>query len=59
MDPVGDYGKGVVKVYERLKAAGIRDLQCKLYPGDRHEILNELNQKEVYGDLLAFLEGHL
>lgn len=31
----------------------------KLYPGGRHEMLNEINRDEVYADVLAWLEEHL
>ena len=40
-DPVGNFGKGVRKIYEKYRAAGIRDVSLQLYTGDRHEILNE------------------
>ncbi|WP_040198238.1 alpha/beta fold hydrolase [Candidatus Soleaferrea massiliensis] len=59
MDPVGDYGRGVRKVYERLQKAGLDDVRLKLYPGARHEILNETNCKEVYADVLAWIENVL
>ena len=58
-DPVGDYGKGVRKVEAILRKAGIRDLSCRLYPGGRHEILNETNRREVYGDVWDWLRKHL
>ncbi|MDR1272820.1 MAG: lysophospholipase [Clostridiales Family XIII bacterium] len=58
-DPVGDYGKGVIEVYRRLKDAGLTDLTAKLYPGGRHEMLNEANKEEVYDDTLAWLEAHV
>ena len=57
-DPVGDYGKGVTQVYEALQQNGLADLSCKLYPGGRHEMLNETNHDEVYADVLAFLQKH-
>ena len=59
MDPVGDYGKGVKKVYEMLRQAGVEDVELKLYPGARHEVLNETNRAEVYEDMLAWCEKHL
>ena len=59
MDPVGAYGKGVGKVYERLKKAGVKDLELKLYKDGRHEMLNELNKEDVYKDILLWLEKHL
>lgn len=58
-DPVGDYGKGVNTVYERLKEAGLADVSLTLYPDGRHEMLNETNRAEVYADLLAWCEAHL
>ena len=29
----------------------------KLYPGARHEILNETNKEEVYQDILDFMNS--
>ena len=54
-DPVGNYGKGVKKVYERLMAAGC-NVQLKLYADGRHEMHNETNKDEVFADLIAYLE---
>ena len=53
-DPVGDFGKGVKKVYRRLVKTG-HDVQLILYPGGRHEILNETNRDQVYQDIASFL----
>ncbi len=58
-DPVGSNGEGVKKVYGFFKAHGTTDLTMKLYPGGRHEMLNEINKGEVYADVLAWLEKHL
>ncbi len=58
-DPVGNYGKGVTEVYEKLKDAGVSDILCKLYPEDRHELLNELDKETVMQDVLSWLEAHL
>jgi alpha-beta hydrolase superfamily lysophospholipase len=30
----------------------------KLYPGGRHEILNETNRDEVTADIVAWLRAH-
>ena len=54
-DPVGDLGVGVKKVYELYKNAGIEDITYKLYEKDRHEILNELDKKTVYADILSWM----
>lgn len=53
-DPVGNYGKGVKQVYNDLKLAGVNDVVLKLYPGLRHEILNERKNKTVYEDVAAW-----
>ena len=58
-DPVGEFGKGVRKIYEKYRAAGIRDVTLRLYKGDRHEILNEPDRDQVYKDLLGWFEKHI
>ena len=58
-DPVGDYGKGVQQVFEWIKAAGVEDVQLKLYPEGRHEMLNEVNRAEVYKDVLTWCSEHV
>ncbi len=55
-DPVGGFGKGVGKVYRRYLACGLRNVTMKLYPGDRHEILNERDRRQVYEDIYAWME---
>lgn len=54
-DPVGNYGKGVTTVYARLQKAGYA-VTCHLYPGARHEILNEPCYDQVLGDIRFFIE---
>lgn len=50
-DPVGDFGEGVKKVYEQYKKLGYQNIAMKLYPEDRHEILNETDREIVYQDI--------
>lgn len=57
-DPVGGFGKGVRRIYEKYRAAGIQDVTLRLYTGDRHEILNETDREQVYKDLYGWLEDH-
>lgn len=59
MDPVGDYGKGVKKVYKLYSNAGIVDVTLKLIPDARHELLNETNRREVYDIISKWLEAHM
>lgn len=54
-DPVGNNGKGVRQVAAWLSDTG-HDVELKLYPEGRHEMLNEVNRKEVYSDILAFIK---
>lgn len=55
-DPVGNYGKGVKQAVRTVQKAGVRDVTMKLYPGGRHEILNDREHEEVYEDVLSFYE---
>ena len=57
-DPVGSRGEGPAKVAEQYRKAGISDVTLVIYPGDRHEILNELDHDKVDSDFLAFFESH-
>ena len=58
-DPVGANGKGVRQVADWLKKTGHRHVILKPYEGGRHEMLNEENNKEVYDDVLRFLESNI
>ena len=57
-DPVGNYGKAPKAVHKSFVDAGIKDVVLKLYKDDRHEILNELDQDQVYSDILNWLLEH-
>ena len=54
-DPVGSYGKGVVKTAEAFRKSGLTNVKVKLYPLGRHEILNEINKREVYQDIFSWI----
>ncbi|MBQ7105310.1 MAG: alpha/beta fold hydrolase [Bacilli bacterium] len=56
-DPVGDYGKGVDKAYKDFKKAGIKNLSIKMYPGLRHDILNEKSKNEIYEDVSEWADS--
>ena len=56
-DPVGDYGEGVIGAKNDLVRAGLENVSMKLYPGDRHEILNETDKDIVYQDIYEWLES--
>ncbi|MGE3063553.1 MAG: lysophospholipase [bacterium] len=57
-DPVGNFTKGVkqfASLYTRFKA---KDIEINLYPDCRHEVLNELNRKEIYKDIIEWINKH-
>jgi len=58
MDPVGARG-GAQALAKRYEEIGIKDVQLILYPGARHEVLNETNRDEVQQDIRTWLENHL
>ncbi len=53
-DPVGDYGKGIIRVRDRLRRHGA-PVEMHLYDGARHEILFDTCYPDVLGDISAFL----
>lgn len=58
MDPVGENGKGVLKAEAAFRAAGMKNVTCKLYEDCRHELLNELNKKIVFRDILDWITNN-
>lgn len=56
-DPVGANGKGVKRVYNILKEAGVENITLKLFKDGRHEMLNEVNREEVFEFVLNWLES--
>ncbi|WP_195987580.1 alpha/beta hydrolase [Clostridium sp. D53t1_180928_C8] len=56
-DPVGNFGKGIVNLYDTYKSIGIYDLNYKLYSNGRHEMLNENNKDQVIKDLLEWINN--
>ena len=58
-DPVGHAGKDPQKLAEIYRKAGIRDVTCKIYPEDRHEILNELDKDVVDQDILTWIRERM
>lgn len=55
-DPVGNFGKDPKVVYEAFKSIGMKNIDLKLYPNDRHEILNETDKALVYEDIYNWLK---
>jgi len=56
-DPVGDFGKAAVKLYDSFKELGMNKVTMKLYEDARHELLNETNRNKVYEDILEWIQN--
>ena len=55
-DPVGDYGEGIKRIYQDYRNnLEMQNVTLKLYPGDRHEILNEKDRQQVYEDIYPWI----
>jgi alpha-beta hydrolase superfamily lysophospholipase len=57
-DPLAGGGALIQLLGQRYRDAGLADVKVKLYPGARHEILNETNRDEVTADVVAWLRAH-
>jgi alpha-beta hydrolase superfamily lysophospholipase len=55
-DPINQDLALLRPLVDRYREAGLSDLEVKVYPGGRHEMLNEINRAEVVADLTAWLE---
>ena len=58
-DPVGECGKGPTIVAQTYRDTGIQDVTLKLFPDDRHEILNELDKEAIDQYLLEWIEARM
>jgi alpha-beta hydrolase superfamily lysophospholipase len=58
-DPVGQRLKGVRALADRYRSAGITSIAHDFYPGGRHEMLHELNRREIVTNLLVWISGIL
>ncbi|MFT4283595.1 MAG: alpha/beta hydrolase [Protaetiibacter sp.] len=58
-DPLGGPAsiRKLAAAYE--KRGGLTDVTVTVYPGARHETLNETNQEEVRADVVAWLDAHV
>lgn len=58
-DPIGDFGKGVMHTVNNLKADGFQDVEAKVYPEMRHEILNERIREQVLDEIFEWISKHI
>ncbi|QLY32695.1 alpha/beta fold hydrolase [Nocardia huaxiensis] len=54
-DPLNDGLRLSDLLVRRYRDAGLTDITYRVYPGARHEILNETNRDEVEDDLIAWI----
>ena len=55
-DPIGNFGEGVKKSCDLFREAGVKDVTMKIYENGRHEMLNEINRKEVFVYIKNWME---
>ena len=58
-DPVGKMGKAVLSCAKVYKKQGLNDVTVKLFQNGRHEILNEVNNEDVYSQICSWIETKL
>ena len=58
MDPIGEYGQGVRAACIKYLEHGC-DVTLRIYREARHELIFELNRREVMEDILSFLIGRI
>ncbi|MCU1482286.1 MAG: alpha/beta hydrolase [Subtercola sp.] len=56
-DPLSGNGALVDGLAQRYTAAGVSDVELKVYPGARHEIFNEINRDEITAYVIEWLNS--
>lgn len=57
-DPIGDMGRGIRKIANRLDKQHFEHVSVQLYPHMRHEPLHEQNKEQVYQDILDWINSY-
>ncbi len=58
-DPVGRKGKGVHQLVGLYRKYGLKQVELRLYPNGRHEMLNDTNRDEVMQHVIDWLNRQL
>lgn len=58
-DPVSAGTRGLVRLLDAWREAGLTRVRHVFYPGARHELLNETNRDEVTADILRWLTDNI
>lgn len=59
LDPVGMYGAGIRQVFEKLRKKDHTNVRIKLYKGEKHNILQDLNKEQVFNDVQDWIEKYM
>jgi len=52
-------GDGLQRLADAYRARGVRDVTLRVYPGARHELLNELNRDEVAAAIITWITDRI
>jgi alpha-beta hydrolase superfamily lysophospholipase len=58
-DPVSGLSAQLPAFVERLRKLGPREVELKIYPDARHELLNDTVREQVTADILGWVKGHV
>ena len=56
MDQFSNYGEGIVKLFDLFKKHGLKNTDFIIYKDGRHEMLREINRRDVYKDIINWLD---
>ncbi|WP_243752324.1 alpha/beta fold hydrolase [Leucobacter weissii] len=52
-------GDGLQRLADAYRAVGVRDVSLRIYPGSRHELLNEVDRDEATADIVTWMLGRV
>ena len=58
-DPVGHFGHDILKTEQLLRNAGLKNIEFKVYPGNRHELYHEKDRFRIFCDMNDFMNRHI
>jgi alpha-beta hydrolase superfamily lysophospholipase len=58
-DPINEGLAGLQRLEDRWRGAGVRRIDRQVYPGGRHEMLNETNRDEVTANIVQWIDDML
>lgn len=58
-DPLGNYGKGSIRLYKFFKEYNVQNVKLFIYENARHMLLFDRNKMEVYTDILSWINDNV